>query len=159
MKVTSLRYLDAKFHHPSLGASPPVAPNRICLPPELLQLLHKLQQKRVTLWLLIATSWIIHEPTDGWPSQHQLGFLYNYNIEVYRIIVNNNPRGLFLTQHRHYITVSSLLLLLLFLRNAYKISSIEAYGAGCGSGWLHQHHAGSSTPRLSCKLILSVETT
>ena len=25
MKVTSLRYLDAKFHHPSLGASPPVA--------------------------------------------------------------------------------------------------------------------------------------
>ena len=22
MKVTSLRYLDAKFHHPSLGASP-----------------------------------------------------------------------------------------------------------------------------------------
>ena len=23
MKVTSLRYLDAKFHHPSLGASPP----------------------------------------------------------------------------------------------------------------------------------------
>ena len=49
MKVTSLRYLDAKFHHPSLGASPPVAPYRICLPPELLQLLHKLQQKRVTL--------------------------------------------------------------------------------------------------------------
>ena len=46
MKVTSLRYLDAKFHHPSLGASPPVAPYRICLPPELLQLLHKLQQKR-----------------------------------------------------------------------------------------------------------------
>ena len=32
MKVTSLRYLDAKFHHPSLGASPPVAPYRICLP-------------------------------------------------------------------------------------------------------------------------------
>jgi len=51
MKGTSLRYLDAKFHHPSLGASPPVAPYRICLPPELLQLLHKLQQKRVTLWL------------------------------------------------------------------------------------------------------------
>ena len=25
MKVTSLRYLDAKFHHPSPGASPPVA--------------------------------------------------------------------------------------------------------------------------------------
>ena len=24
MKVTSLRYLDAKFHHPSLGASPPL---------------------------------------------------------------------------------------------------------------------------------------
>ena len=23
MKVTSLRYLDAKFHHPNLGASPP----------------------------------------------------------------------------------------------------------------------------------------
>ena len=23
MKVTSLRYLDAEFHHPSLGASPP----------------------------------------------------------------------------------------------------------------------------------------
>jgi len=23
MKVTSRRYLDAKFHHPSLGASPP----------------------------------------------------------------------------------------------------------------------------------------
>jgi len=23
MKVTSLRYLEAKFHHPSLGASPP----------------------------------------------------------------------------------------------------------------------------------------
>ena len=23
MKVTSIRYLDAKFHHPSLGASPP----------------------------------------------------------------------------------------------------------------------------------------
>ena len=69
MKVTSLRYLDAKCHHPSLGASPPVAPYSICMPPELLQLLHKLQQKRVTLWLLIATSWIIHEPTDGWLSQ------------------------------------------------------------------------------------------
>jgi len=26
--------------------------------------------------LLIATSWIIHEPTDGWLSQHQLGFLF-----------------------------------------------------------------------------------
>ena len=38
-KVTSLRYLDAKFHHPSLGASPPVAPYRICLPPELSLLL------------------------------------------------------------------------------------------------------------------------
>jgi len=49
MKVTSLRYMDAKFHHPSLGASPPVAPYRICLLPELLQLLHKLQRKRVTL--------------------------------------------------------------------------------------------------------------
>jgi len=29
MKVTSLRYLDAKFHHPSLGASPPNRGNRI----------------------------------------------------------------------------------------------------------------------------------
>jgi len=29
MKVTSLRYLDAKFHHPSLGASPPNRANRI----------------------------------------------------------------------------------------------------------------------------------
>jgi len=27
--VTSLRYLDAKFHHPSLGASPPNRGNRI----------------------------------------------------------------------------------------------------------------------------------
>ena len=29
MKVTSLRYLGAKFHHPSLGASPPDRGNRI----------------------------------------------------------------------------------------------------------------------------------
>jgi len=29
MKVTSLRYLDAKFHHSSLGASPPNRGNRI----------------------------------------------------------------------------------------------------------------------------------
>ena len=29
MKVTSLRYLDVKFHHPSLGASPPNRGNRI----------------------------------------------------------------------------------------------------------------------------------
>ena len=29
MKVTSLRYLDAKFHHPSLGASSPNRGNRI----------------------------------------------------------------------------------------------------------------------------------
>ena len=29
MKVISLRYLDAKFHHPSLGASPPNRGNRI----------------------------------------------------------------------------------------------------------------------------------
>ena len=29
MKVTSLRYLDAKFHHFSLGASPPNRGNRI----------------------------------------------------------------------------------------------------------------------------------
>jgi len=29
MKVTSLRYLDAKFHHPSLGASSPNMGNRI----------------------------------------------------------------------------------------------------------------------------------
>ena len=29
MKVTSLHYLDAKFHHPSLGASPPNRGNRI----------------------------------------------------------------------------------------------------------------------------------
>ena len=29
MKVTSLRYLDAKFHHPSLGASPPNRGNSI----------------------------------------------------------------------------------------------------------------------------------
>ena len=29
MKVTSLRYLDAKFHHPSLGTSPPNRGNRI----------------------------------------------------------------------------------------------------------------------------------
>ena len=29
MKVTSLRYLDAKFNHPSLGASPPNRGNRI----------------------------------------------------------------------------------------------------------------------------------
>ena len=29
MKVASLRYLDAKFHHPSLGASPPNRGNRI----------------------------------------------------------------------------------------------------------------------------------
>ena len=29
MKVTSLRYLDAKFHHPSLGESPPNRGNRI----------------------------------------------------------------------------------------------------------------------------------
>ena len=29
MKVTSLRYLDAKFHHPSLGASAPNRGNRI----------------------------------------------------------------------------------------------------------------------------------
>jgi len=29
MKVTSLRYLDAKFHRPSLGASPPNRGNRI----------------------------------------------------------------------------------------------------------------------------------
>ena len=28
--------------------------------------------------LLIATSWIIHEPTDGWLSQHQLGFLFHF---------------------------------------------------------------------------------
>ena len=56
MKVTSLRYLDDKFHHPSLGASPPVAPYRICLPPELsllLQLLHKLQQKRNLVYVTL----------------------------------------------------------------------------------------------------------
>ena len=29
MKVTSLRYLDANFHHPSLGASPPNRGKRI----------------------------------------------------------------------------------------------------------------------------------
>jgi len=53
MKVTSLRYLDAKFHYPSLGASPPVAPYRICLTPELLQLLHKLQQKRNLVYVTL----------------------------------------------------------------------------------------------------------
>ena len=53
MKVTSLRYLDAKFNHPSLGASPPIAPYRICLLPELLQLLHKLQQKRNLVYVTL----------------------------------------------------------------------------------------------------------
>ena len=53
MKVTSIRYLDAKFHHPSLGALPPVAPYRICLPPELLQLLHKLQQKHNLVYVTL----------------------------------------------------------------------------------------------------------
>ena len=53
MKVTSLRYVDAKFHHPSLGASPPVAPYRICLPPELLQLVHKLKQKRNLVYVTL----------------------------------------------------------------------------------------------------------
>jgi len=60
MKVTSLRYLDAKFHHPSLGASLPVAPYRICLPPELLLLLHIAAEAqfglRYVMTLLIATS-------------------------------------------------------------------------------------------------------
>jgi len=41
MKVTSLRYLDAKFHHPSLGASPPNRRKSICLPPELSLLLKR----------------------------------------------------------------------------------------------------------------------
>jgi len=35
MKATSLRYLDAKFHHPSLGASPKLKKNtngRLAIP-------------------------------------------------------------------------------------------------------------------------------
>ena len=36
-----IRYLDAKFHHPSLGASPPNRGKSICLPPELSLLLKR----------------------------------------------------------------------------------------------------------------------
>jgi len=62
MKVTSLRYLDAKFHHPSLGASPPNRGKSICLPPELSLLLkrrsiNKFRHRYSMLW-----------PTVGYPS-------------------------------------------------------------------------------------------
>ena len=58
MKVTSLRYLDAKFHHPSLGASPPNRGKSICLPPELSLLLkwrsvNKFRHRYSMLWPLI----------------------------------------------------------------------------------------------------------
>jgi len=58
MKVTSLRYLDAKFHHPSLGASPPNRGKSICLPPELSLLLkrrsiNKFRHRYSMLWRLI----------------------------------------------------------------------------------------------------------
>ena len=57
MKVTSLRYLDAKFHHPSLGASPPNRGKSICLPPELSLLLkrqsvNKFRHRYSMLWRL-----------------------------------------------------------------------------------------------------------
>jgi len=63
MKVTSLRYRDAKFHHPSLGASPPRGKS-ICLPPELSLLLKRRSVNKFThrysiLWPLIMY-------TDGW---------------------------------------------------------------------------------------------
>ena len=75
MKVTSLRYLDAKFHHPSLGASPP---NRgkyrycksICLPPEVSLLLkrrsvNKFRHRYTMLWPL---SVVLVQRTVGYPS-------------------------------------------------------------------------------------------
>ena len=57
MKVTFLRYLDAKFHHPSLGASPPNRGKSICLPPELSLLLkrrsvNKFRHRYSMLWRL-----------------------------------------------------------------------------------------------------------
>ena len=57
MKVTSLRYLNAKFHHPSLGASPPNRGKSICLPPELSLLLkrqsvNKFRHRYSMLWRL-----------------------------------------------------------------------------------------------------------
>jgi len=57
MKLTSLRYLDAKFHHPSLGASPPNRGKSICLPPEFSLLLkrrsvNKFRHRYSTLWWL-----------------------------------------------------------------------------------------------------------
>ena len=57
MKVTSLRYLDAKFHHPSLGASPPNRGKSMCLPPELSLLLkrrsvNKFRHRYSMLWRL-----------------------------------------------------------------------------------------------------------
>ena len=65
MKVTSLRYLDAKFHHPSLGASPPNRGESICLPPELSLLLKrrsviKFRHRYSMLWRTVgypSTSW------------------------------------------------------------------------------------------------------
>jgi len=74
MKVTSLRYLDAKFHHPSLGASPPNRGKSSCLPPELSLLLkrrsvNKFRHRYSMLWplsvVLVANEL---QRTVGYPS-------------------------------------------------------------------------------------------
>ena len=71
MKVTSLRYLDAKSHHLSLGASPPVAPYHICLPPELLQLV--IEPILVLNLVRARSSWLglgTKPPADQSPNRH-----------------------------------------------------------------------------------------
>ena len=77
MKVTSIRYLDAKLHHPSLRASPPVAPYRICLPPELSLLLkrrsvNKFRHRYSTLWPLSVVQRTVGYPGTSWASCLQL---------------------------------------------------------------------------------------
>ena len=87
MKVTSLRYLDAKFHHPSLGASPP---NRgkycksICLPPEVSLLLkrrsvNKFRHRYTMLWPL---SVVLVQRTVGYPSTSWASCLHLFLIRL-----------------------------------------------------------------------------